>query len=504
MALLFCDGFDKYGNANNQGIAATTAAALTAGEWTSTINLGSSVAIVPGLSAIGYALQFIATVQNLNLLKTLATSYSRLIGGIRIQSPLTAACGVAFADSGSFQCGIQILTTGQLSLRTGSALASVTATSTVVVSAGSTHYLEWDITFGASAAYNIYLDGVSIMSGTGATKTTGNSTANQFTLIGSGSNVFVVDDLYLFDTTGSTNNAVLLTSPQIETQYPSGDSSVQFSFGAAVLGNSNQGTTNTNAPGANELFLRSFTTGPSSTLASVSCIPGATSASAKFKAVVYADSSGPTGSTKATGTEVTGTTSGTTLTSAFSSPPTLAASTVYWLGFITDTSVVLQETDSNSSGQKAANTYGSGPPSNPTMTVAQPSWTIWGNLGSPGVNWYEESTWDNPPPGDVSYVSDSTSGHEDLYSFPALTTPNPATIYAVAVKGYIRKTDSGTRTVNLQCHSSSTDSAGTNSGIAPATTYGWLDSFFETDPNGSIAWTATAVNAATSGFKVAS
>jgi hypothetical protein len=257
------------------------------------------------------------------------------------------------------------------------------------------------------------------------------------------------------------------------------------------------------APGANELFLRPFTTGPSATLASVNCIPGATSASAKFKAVVYADSSGaPTGATKATGAEVTGTTSGTTLTSAFASPPTLSASTVYWLGFITDTSVLLQESDSNTLAYKAANTYGSGPPTTPTMTGNQGSWVIWGALNTTGVNWYEENI--DPAPGDISYVTDSTSGHEDLYSFPALTTPNPTTVYAVAVKGYIRKTDAGARTVDLRCKSSTTDSAGTNAGQTPATTYGWLDSFFETDPNGSIAWTATAVNSATSGFKVAS
>ena len=500
MALLFCDGFDKYGNATNQNVLANVTAALTAGEWTSTTSLISTTAIVAGLSAIGYALQFVSSSQGLNVLKTLATNYSRLIGGIRIQSSLIGACGVGFADSGSFQCGIQILTTGQLSLRTGASLTSVTATSTVVVSANSTHYLEWDITFGASAAYNIYLDGVSIMSGTGATKTTSNSTANQFVLFGTGSVPAVVDDLYLFDSSGATNNAVLLTSPQIETQFPSSDSSVQFSFGAAVLGQATQGVSTTNAPGANELFLRKYTTGPSATLASVSCIPGATNASAKFKAVVYADSSGPTGSTLATGAEVTGTTNGTTLSSTFASPPTLSASTLYWIGFITDTSVVLQESDAALSGSSKANTYGSGPPSSPAMTANQASWVIWGNLNSTGVNWYEENI--DPPPGDVSYVTSSTSGNEDLYSFPALTTPNPTTIYSVVVKGYVRKTDSGTRTVSLQCKSSGTDSS-TNT-VAPSTTYAWIDANFDTDPNTSSAWGATAVNSATSGFKVAS
>ena len=134
------------------------------------------------------------------------------------------------------------------------------------------------------------------------------------------------------------------------------------------------------------------------------------------------------------------------------------------------------------------------------MTANQASWVIWGNLNSTGVNWYEENI--DPPPGDVSYVTSSTSGNEDLYSFPALTTPNPTTIYSVVVKGYVRKTDSGTRTVSLQCKSSGTDSS-TNT-VAPSTTYAWIDANFDTDPNTSSAWGATAVNSATSGFKVAS
>jgi hypothetical protein len=498
MALLFCDGFDKYGTPTNQTVAANLQTALQA-EWTTA---SSGLAIVAGLSGTGYALST-NNVSSGAVSKTLATNYSRLIGGVRFNANLAlSAGGVQFRDTGTNQCSISLDLSGTISLRTGSLSGTALATG-ALFSAGSTHYLEWDITFGSSASYQVWLDGVSIFSGTGNTRGgTSNNFANQLVLANQPSastNFF--DDLYLFDTTGSTNNAVLLTSPQIETQFPSSDSSVQFSFGAAVLGQATQGVTGTNAPGANELFLRKYTTGPSATLASVSCIPGATNGAANFKAVVYADSSGsPTGSTLATGTQVTGTTSGTALTSAFSSPPTLSASTVYWIGFITDTSVVLQETDSNSSGYSKSNTYGSGPPTTPSMTSGQGSWIIYGNLNSTGVNYYEENI--NPPPGDVSYVSSSTTGQEDLYSFPALTTPNPATIYSVVVKGYIKRTDSGARTVSMQCHSGSTDTPGPT--VAPGTSYTWIDANFDTDPNTSSAWGASGVNAATSGYKIQS
>jgi len=218
--------------------------------------------------------------------------------------------------------------------------------------------------------------------------------------------------------------------------------------------------------------------------------------------VVYADSAGsPTGSTLVTGAEVTGTTANATLVSAFSSPPTLSASTAYWLGFITDTFVQLNQVDGTTTGAKATNTYGSGPPTNPTMTTGQPSWIIYGNMTGIAVDWYEVDV--NPPPGDISYVYASSSGYEDLYSFPALTT-TPNNIYTVAVKGNIKKSDTGTRTIDLRMKSGGTDTGGSNPGQTPATTYGWMDSFFDTDPNTGVAWTPTGLNSAVSGVKVAS
>jgi len=453
MAVLFIEGFDKYGPANT--VSANVTALLNDGEWTNASG-AISYSIVAPLSSTGQALQLNYTTGSVVLYKTLATTYSRIIGGIRFSSNLagSANAGLGFASSGTQACTITINSTGAISLRTGTYTGTALATSSSTVSANSAHYLEWDITIGASSAYQVWLDGVSVFSGTG---NTGNSqtTINQLNFLGGtiGTNI-QYDDLYLFDNTGGTNNAVLNTNPRIETQFPNADSSVQFSFGAAILGQ------------------------------------------------VYADSAGsPTGSTLVTGAEVTGTTANATLVSAFSSPPTLSASTAYWLGFITDTFVQLNQVDGTTTGAKATNTYGSGPPTNPTMTTGQPSWIIYGNMTGIAVDWYEVDV--NPPPGDISYVYASSSGYEDLYSFPALTT-TPNNIYTVAVKGNIKKSDTGTRTIDLRMKSGGTDTGGSNPGQTPATTYGWMDSFFDTDPNTGVAWTPTGLNSAVSGVKVAS
>jgi hypothetical protein len=502
MVALFIEGFDKYGP--NNAVSANIVAALTAGEWTA--SAVGTLTIVAPLSATGNALQLAYTASaSSHLSKTLAGSYSRLIGGIRFSSNLaTAQAGLAFTNGGTTACTITINTAGTISLRTGTASGTALATSSASVSANSTHYLEWDITFGASSAYQVWLDGVSAFSGTG---NTGNSatTATGISFITNTSSVTIIfDDLYLFDSTGGANNAVLLTSPRVETQFPNADSSVQFGFGAAILGSASQRVTATNAPGANELFLRSFTPTQAGVLQSVSCIPGATSAGANFKGVAYSDNSGVPNSLLSSGSQVTGTTNGTTLTGALTTPQTLSAGTAYWIGFITDTSVVLQEVDSTTTGQKASNTYGSGAPGTaPTMTTGQASWIIYGNLTGVGVNNYEEAipSNQNQPVGDPSYVFDSTSGHEDLYNFPALSV-TPSAIYTVSVKGYAKRSDSGARTVSLRMKSSGTDSGGTNTGQTPGTTYGWLDTLFDTDPNTSAAWTPGNLNAATSGFKI--
>ena len=70
----------------------------------------------------------------------------------------------------------------------------------------------------------------------------------------------------------------------------------------------------------------------------------------------------------------------------------------------------------------------------------------------------------------------------------------------MAVKGFLRDSDAGARTVTLQTKSSSTDSSG--SAFTPSTTYQWFGSYWANDPNGSVAWTVTNLNNALDGYQV--
>lgn len=496
MALLFMDGFDKYGGVNPN--ATTVQALLQAGEWTTA---GAQLNIAAPLSATGNALAIIS--QNVNVTKTLAASYGRLIGGFRFSSNLVGVAGIQFGDAGAAQASIGINTTGNIIVRNAAiGTGTILATSAASVAANSTHYLEFDISFGNAASYQVWLDGVSVLSGSGDTTSTANNTANGLSIVGGTAvTLFTVDDFYLFDASGTTNNAVLLTSPRIETRFPSGDAAVQFAVGMGILGSSSPLTTTTNNQTAASLVLRRFTPTINCTLNSITLMPAANVPVCNFRGVVYADSAGAAGALMSSGTLVSGATTGVGIVMPLVTPQSLVAGTQYWLGFIQDAVVLFNLQDTNAQGYRAANTFASGAPSTaPAMTTAQSTPLLWGNLTS-GVNWYEVSQ--NPSQGNQSYVYDTVVGHEDLYTYPALTISPASTIYAVAAKANVGKSDVATKLVSVRMKSGATDSAGSGgTALVPGSTPGWLTSLFPVDPNTGAAWTVAALSAAQTGLKV--
>jgi hypothetical protein len=269
-----------------------------------------------------------------------------------------------------------------------------------------------------------------------------------------------------------------------------------------VLGKDYRTTTATNAPGANQLALIPVTYPVNATLDNVSLVPGATSAGAKFKAVLYSDSAGAPNALVATGTEVTGATSGTTLTLPFSSGQALTGGTQYWIGYITDTSVALQRFDSTSTtGRIKSNTYASGAP-NPagSMTTGQAVWRLWGTLSSVASNY---ATVARGEPTTLSYNSEATVNDEDLVGFPSMAT-TPAQVHMVTMCVAALKTDAGARTMKVRAKSGSTTSNGSNSGHALAVGTAYLRSNYYTDPDTSSAWGSSGANGVKGGYEIAS
>ena len=513
MALIYIDGFDKYGPT---GQNAPTIATLMGQRYT----MGSAACtIVASLNSIsGYACSFSGGT-NASITKGFGANYSPIMGGMRFQVPTlgTSVVPLSLMKGSTAQCSITVATDGSVSLRTGGRAGTALATSAAAtIAAGSTHTLAWNITIGSSAAYTVYLDGVSLLSGTGNTR--GDATNNNcdgFQILGLNAANLIIDDLFFNDNTGSYNNAVILTNPVVVTQSPNSDSQTQWTnagnvlvpAGLAQTGVGNVSST-TNAPGANQLALIKVTPAANCTLNSVYLLPGASSATAKFKAVLYSDSAGAPNTLTATGNEITGATSGTALNLTFASGQNLTGGTSYWIGYITDTSVALSQYDATTNlGQKKSNTYGSGAPAGPLsgMTTGVPSWEIWGACTGSTVDY--QSVAQNPaggagPSADQGTITSSTVNNEDLFGFPALPVA-VNTVYGMQVNVLAKKSDAGSRTMDLRVSSSGTDDPGSSAGQAPGTTYGWLQSVFDHDPHGPAAWTTTSANAATAGPKIA-
>ncbi len=491
MADIFWDGFDKYGPVNCQPQYSSMGS-----EWT-TLPAGSGASFVAGRFTGSLALQIN---YGYSASRTLPGNYARLIGGIALQPTLTNNSGIQFADGATNQCSVGFNAQGKLVLWQGALGGTQVAISSSAITANSWHYLEWDLTFTASGAYTVWLDGVQVFTGTGNLKSSSNPYANTVVLYGYSC---TFDDMYLFDNTGSANNAVRGDS-RVETLFPTADASVAFTPVQGAIGAYYNLSGNTGGLSSNQLVLRKYISTLAGTLSSISLMPQSTAAGVNFKPAVYADNAGTPGTLLTSGSQVTGCTAGTAVTLTLTTPQTLTIGSTLWLGYITDTALTMQRQDNNSfqtnAGYTASVTYSSGAPSTaPSMTAGQASVQIWGNVTNLSTNYSETNVL--PPGGDLSCVTASTVGAEDRYSFGSLSS-TPTSIAGVKVSALVRKTDSGARTVSVQLKSGSIEVSGTAQ--APGVSYTYQTLYQDTDPNTSAAWTASGVNSLTAGAKVAS
>ena len=493
---LLIDGFDKYGTAGQNAQTVT-------GEW-ATFTGGS---VVAPLSAYGQAVQF--ALGNGPVSSPFA-SVSRIAGTIRVNCFLTGDATITLRNGATAAFTIMLSAAAGLRIRTGTSAGAVIASGGSYV-AGTTVVISWDVSIGAAAAFAVYLDGSVILSGTGNTGN-GQSSVNTFAYL-SNTNTTQVDDLAVQDpTNGNYNSTILTQNAVVETQFPTGDTQTQFTHDSDVeipvgIGLGLQSTYNigsaTSTPGANQIFLIKITSTLTRTLSSVIVSTRTTSATAKFKAVLYSDSAGSPNALLSDGVEVVGCTNGAFVLGLLATPTTIVAGTSYWIGFYIDTSIIISSYDNTATalGQRKANTYTSGAPATLTgMTTGQGTYYMWGNCTGSPQNYRALNRLPSVNSG-LSQVHSNTVGQEDLFSFAPLQT-SPSAIYGGVVKAFMNKSDAGARTVNLNMKSGATDSTGSAPAQALSTTVTWQSSYFDTDPATGAAWTVSGVNNASSGYSV--
>ena len=509
MTMLFIEGFDKYGGPNTT--IPSTIGAVALGGWSVQNGNASIQASLNGQP--GYSLQLSGSAQpsSNNVVyasKTLNANYSRLIGGFRMSTDLVGTNGMCFNDGTADQCMICIMpTSGRIAIYMNR-LVTQLQLGTASVAAGTEHYIEFDITFGNPGSWTVWLDGVQVLNGTGQTQTSGNNYCNVVelslgTVTSSLDTTATYDDVYVFDSTTSFNNAVLRSNPLVLTQVPMADVSIQFANEGNAVGNTT-GTNTTYYVNGNLLILMKITPSVNCTINSIVVQTNSSSAggTSPIEGVLYGETSGAPHTLLSGGTPVAGYTPGNSFNLSLTSPTALTAGTNYYIGFITNVSNMYVQAGPASGNVllSASNTYTSGPP-NPAPSMGSSSTPPMMYALCSGASTNYESVNVVPPIGTGSAVFDATVGDTDLYQFPNLPT-NISEVYGVTVSAFAQLNGSGSNKFDTVVKSSSTYGNGDATNIAPTGTFAWYDSNYNTDPHTTGTWTTGNVNIADYGMKV--
>jgi hypothetical protein len=223
MALLFHDGFELYNSFND--VLLQYASESGSGINTTTVRTGARSMDLSGGSAI------LTT-------RTFSPGTATCVFGYAFRTTvLTSNRDIIQVKEGStIHASLALLTTGALAVyRGGVSSGTLLASSAIgLINTSTWYYIEFKVTIdNAVGAYEARIDESTVVSGTGADTQNGGTASWNTIVFGSPSNNCIVDDLYICDTSGSTNND-FLGNCQVEVIRPQTD---------AVAAGSNAGFT---------------------------------------------------------------------------------------------------------------------------------------------------------------------------------------------------------------------------------------------------------------------
>lgn len=279
---------------------------------------------------------------------------------------------------------------------------------------------------------------------------------------------------------------------------PATDSSVQFSKSTgSTLTTTPVASVTTLTGSATRTRYTAFTAVYDGTIGSI-IVPLSAGYTGNMKCAIFASSgSAPTtvlGSATPISNPVTG-------NNTFSLSPAVSVtkSTGYYVGFAMDSASGTYTAGSinGNVGQFYDVAYSSFPIASPATSTGQTP-AIFSYVTTLGSNatLVNESQED----GITSYVYDSTVGHADFYNISSI--PTSSTITAVTTRGFMAKSDVGTRTAQVQLSSGGTTVQTTPLNIS--TSFQWVYRTDTVDPHTGSAWTATNLNSITIGPLVTS
>jgi len=265
------------------------------------------------------------------------------------------------------------------------------------------------------------------------------------------------------------------------TRMPASDVSTQFARAPnpALVSQTNVAGPGTSSKAANLGIMSAFTASSDGTI-TTGTVSVNTGATGNMKVAIY-DSARAL--VLATSSAIVNPVSGNN-TFTLTAPLTVTKGTVYYLAVDQDVTIIYNSTTSNYS---FTTTYASFPANSPVTTAGSPGPTFVISLVPTNATLVAEAQQD----GATTYVYDSTVGHSDLYGLAALAA-TPVSVVAVTTRGYVQKSDAGTRNGAVQLKSGSTTVQSTSTALSSS--WGWLWRTDATDPATGAAWTPVAVN----------
>ena len=399
-------------------------------------------------------------------------------------------------DGTTAQCTIVFKSNGDIVLASGGPTGTVLDTYTGAVAAANTWYaFEIEVVINNSAgSWAVRKNGNTSNDhslGSLDTQNSVNAYANKLQL-GCNSNSFSqwLDDLFW---RSDASSVAWLGDIRCYTRMPASDASVQFS---------RTPTSNTQSPvtvsttGAITLGVGRYTAFTASYDGAVgaAAVSLGTGYTGNLKCSIFASSGTAPTTVLGSATVVVNPATGSNAIT-FGTPVAVSKGTTYYIGFDSDTSSGTWSVASGTTGLTSTTAYASFPAASPTTSAAAAivcslTITLGGNYAAVDEPQEDATT---------SYVYDSTAGDVDFYGIASIAS-TPATTIAVTTRGYMQKSDSGSRTAAVQIKSGGTTVASSTVTLT-STGWQWAWRMDLTDPNTSTAWTPSGVNSATIGPK---
>jgi hypothetical protein len=485
MAWNFADSFDPY----------ASAADMVNGYWDSGLNPGNAF-LNPGRFAGSRAISLPASTTF-----TKASSVNDPVHHFVVswnQNLALSGTSLGFylqlTDNVTAQCSIVFRSDGAILLTAGGPTGTVLATYTGAVTAANTWYaFEFEVAINATTgSFTVRKNGntVADFSATALnTAPSGNAYANKL-VIGSSAiaaNNYNADDL--FWRSGAATGS-WLGDIRCYSRPPQADVSVQFAGAPSSINQTVNGTASNLGAAASVARAVQFVASYSGVLTGgIVNIFAASTGNMKF--ALY----NGTGTTLlATSNPLANPPLNTATPFTFPTPPAIVKGQTYYLANDQDSTINCNIANTGATPTLSATlAYASFPPA----TLA--GWTS-GAANAPNMSvtftGIANSSLVGEPQQDgvATYVFDSNPGDADLYSIAGAPS-TPATVIATVIRGYMQKSDAGTRTAAVRLKSGATTVA-TPTIVLSNSGFQWAWRMDLTDPATGAAWTPAAVNAA--------